>query len=107
MCLNDSERLELARIEIDNLRKMLDDANQQVGELRRQRDDARDARDGALRSAAADADIILQLRRRWPLVLEALEMPRPMCSLDRQFEKWANPLASSKPDPLEDIMPPV
>jgi hypothetical protein len=92
-------------VEIENLRKMLDDSMEMLAaanereqiqlkiavEAVKQRNAVESLlKDEKLASAAA-FHILGELRRRWPLVIAELETPVPMC----------------KPDPLEGIIPPT
>ncbi len=77
-------------VERDNLRKMLDDSKAELAELRRQRDDARDARDAAIKKAESQ-----------PCTCATLGVWRCLAS----FEAHQKPVPMCKPDPLADLYP--
>ncbi len=124
--IKESNRLEddllAATVERDNLRKMLDDANQReqqqieaANDLRRQRDDARDARDAALKAANVESDklqnaarearelrCILRPQQRLPVALAAVDQYNAL--LDKlAAEEQITPMC--KPDPLDGVFP--
>jgi hypothetical protein len=88
---------------------MFDDAKAEVAEIRRQRDDARDARDNSLKAIERmDAAI-------WRVLTNAHNCENaynggpdcPGCNAIVGLGDFRPPVPMCKPDPLEDIMPPV
>jgi len=104
-----------ANVERDNLRKMLEDSNQREqaliqsgNELRRQRDDARDARDAALKQAG-DLDAALLKVLKTPHTCENGYAGGPDCPGCKAIIDLGDfkPVPMCKPDALADLFPPA